>query len=171
MNRTRKVSREIDTGQQYGVEDLTVGVAMAIEPVLTNLRAKLSTISAGSKADFLSAFADIHDKWHMSEMRTGKGKFGGKQIGFLAFHHEVLTVYQGRYATSLTPGTMANPLPAYRAAIDSAVDAVSFSHAIEDWHNSVHRNVAKYGVDFSDPTKNIYMPRFWQLHKLIDTTF
>lgn len=142
-----------------------------MEPVVTKLRSRLAMISAGPRADFFAAFADVHKRWHMSEMMSGVGKFGGKPIGFLSFHHEVLEVYQNRYATSLSSGAMAHPVPAYRAALDLAADAVTFSNALEDWHNSVHRNTKKYGVDFADPTKNIYMPRFWQFHKFIDSHF
>jgi hypothetical protein len=86
-------------------------------------------------------------------------------IGFLSFHHEVLGVYQARYLPTLAPGAMAHPVPAYRPAIDNSPDVLTFSQALEDWHSSVHRNSKKYTVDFADPTKNIYMPRFWQFHK------
>jgi hypothetical protein len=147
------------------------GVHMPIEPVVTKLRTKLAAISAGSKADFLTAFGPIHQRWHMAEMMRGAGTFTGKPIGFLSFHHEVLTVYQAHYAKTLTPGTMAHPSPPYRASIDRQSSIEFFAAAIEDWHNSVHRNTRKYGPDFADPMKNIYMRRFWQFHKFINNKF
>ena len=144
---------------------------MTIEPAIIKLRAKLAVISAGSKSDFLAAFAVIHTKWHTSEMMSGQGKWNGSAYGFLSFHHEVLAVYQARFAPSLAPGTMAHTSPPFRPAIDNAPDAATFSNMLEDWHNSVHRNTTKYGANFADPAKNIYMPRFWQFHKFINIQF
>ena len=157
----RRPTRADQAVLQFGV---------AIEAVVTSLRNRLATISAGSKADFLAKFAPIHQSWHMSEM-MGTPKFNGKPIGFLSFHHEALAVYQGKYAKTLAPGAMAHTLPAYRSVIDNATDVLTFSQALEDWHNSVHRNAKKYGADFADPMKNIYMPRFWQFHKFINNKF
>ena len=144
---------------------------MTIEPVVVKLRSSLATMSAGSKAGFLAAFADVHMKWHMSEMTGGIGKLNAAPIGFLSFHHEVLSVYQARFAAGLVPGPMANTVPSFRPVIMTATKAETFSHSLEDWHNSVHRNTKKYGADFSDPVKNIRMLRFWQFHKFIDMQF
>ena len=141
---------------------------MALEPVITSLRAKLAAISTGTEKKYLDSFKTIHNKWHMDEMNTGTGTFGGAAIGFLSFHHEVLSVYVARFKPGLVPGPMGQPLPPYRPAIDNAPDARRFSSDVEGWHNLVHRNVAKYGADFADPKKNIYLPRFWQFHAFID---
>ena len=144
---------------------------MVIEPVITELRQRLQLISNGTKTKFLDKFAAIHSKWHMDEMMTGSGTFGGSAIGFLSFHHEVLAVYISRFDISLTAGPMASTSPPYRPIIDSILKSVEFSNAIEGWHNLVHRNTRKYGQNFSDPKKNIYMIRFWQFHKFIDEKF
>ena len=144
---------------------------MAIEPVITSLRTKLASISGGTERKYLDGFKSIHNKWHMAEMMTGTGTFVGKPIGFLSFHHEVLSVYVSKFKPALAPGTMAHTSPPYNPAINNATDAAQFSSSIEGWHNLVHRNVQKYGADFVDAKKNIYMPRFWQFHKFIDQTF
>jgi hypothetical protein len=144
---------------------------MAIEPVVTNLRTKLASISGGAKKHFLDGFKTIHNAWHMAEMNKGVGTFGGQPIGFLSFHHEVLSVYVAKFAPKLRPGPMAKTSPPYRQRIDGAHDAPQFSSEIEGWHNLVHRNVKKYGAAFADPKKNIYLTRFWQFHKLIDEKF
>lgn len=144
---------------------------LVIEPVVTDLRERLQLISNETKTKFLRKFATIHYKWHMDEMMTGSGTFGGSPIGFLSFHHEVLTVYISKFDTSLTAGPMANTSPPYRPVIDSILKSVEFSNALEGWHNLVHRNTRKYGRNFSDPKKNIYMERFWQFHKFINDKF
>src|SRR5713226_5604758 len=144
---------------------------MAIEQVVTKLRAKLASISGGTKKQFLDGFKTIHNAWHMAEMNKGVGTFGGQPIGFLSFHHEVVSVYVSKFAPGLAPGPMAKTSPPYRPHIDGAPDAVQFSIAIEGWHNLVHRNVKKYGTAFGDPKKNIYLPRFWQFHKFINEKF
>jgi hypothetical protein len=141
---------------------------MAIEPVVANLRAKLGAISGGTEKKYLDGFKSIHNKWHMAEMMSGTGTFGGRPIGFLSFHHEVLSVYVAKFKPSLAPGPMGHTSPPYRPLIDTAPDAPHFSSDIEGWHNMVHRNVQKYGAAFADPKKNIYLPRFWQFHKFID---
>lgn len=143
---------------------------MAIEPVVRDLRLKLQSISGTTKTNFLSQFAKIHTAWHMAEMNTGTGVFNGSPIGFLSFHHEVVTVYVPKFASGLTPGPMANPSPPYRTTIDQNTDPVMFSHALEGWHNLVHRN-KKYGANFGDPNKNIKMKIFWEFHQFIDTKF
>ncbi len=142
-----------------------------MEQVVSALRAKLATISAGTKDDFLAGFGPIHRRWHMAEMDSGVGTYRGKPIGFLSFHHEVLAVYRDRLAPRLTAGRMAHPAPPYRPSIDTQPDILSFSPALEDWHNGVHRNTAKYGADFADPMKNIHLTRFWQFHAFIDARF
>ncbi len=38
---------------------------------------------------------------------------------------------------------------------------------IEDWHDSVHHNAKKYGVNFGNPEKNMYMKKFWQFAKFV----
>ena len=141
---------------------------MAIEIVITNLRAKLASISGGTEKQFLDGFKTIHNTWHMAEMNTGVGKFGGKAIGFLSFHHEVVDVYVAKFKPGLAPGPMAHTSPPYKTSIDQAPDAAHFSTEIEGWHNHVHRNIQKYGAAFADPRKNIYMLRFWQFHKFIN---
>ncbi|MBI3416220.1 MAG: hypothetical protein HY043_13070 [Verrucomicrobia bacterium] len=144
---------------------------MATEPVITNLRTKLATISAGTEQQFLDSFKTIHNTWHMAEMMSGAGTFGGKPIGFLSFHHEVISVYIAKFKPGLAPGPMAKTSPPYKKVTDLAPDAQQFSNTIEGWHGRVHNNAAKYGPDFADPKKNIYMPRFWQFHKFIDNKF
>jgi hypothetical protein len=144
---------------------------LVIEPVVDNLRQELQLITNGTKTKFLGRFATIHSKWHMDEMMTGSGTFRGSTNGFLSFHHEVLTVYISKFDTTLTAGPMANTSPPYRPVIDSISKSVQFSNALEGWHNLVHRNTRKYGRNFSDPKKNIYMKRFWQFHKFIDDKF
>ncbi len=144
---------------------------MAIEPVITKLRAKLGSISGGTKKHFLDSFKTIHNSWHMAEMNKGVGTFGGEAIGFLSFHHEVVSVYVAKFAPGLVPGPMAKTSPPYRLRIDGANDAAQFSSEIEGWHNLVHRNTKKYGGAFADPKKNIYLLRFWQFHKFIDEKF
>lgn len=144
---------------------------MAIEPVLSDLRKELEKISASTKANFLKKFAKIHNEWHMAEMNTGTGTFHGSPIGFLSFHHEVVAVYTTKYKADLSPGPMAKTSPPYKHKIDNALEATSFSSEIEGWHNLVHRNIKKYGANFANPTKNIYMDRFWQFHKFIDGRF
>ncbi len=135
---------------------------MVIEPVVVDLRKTLDTMSSGAKKKFLDAFGKVHMRWHMT--RT----FKGSPIGFLSFHHEVVTVYVNKYAPQLAPGPMANPNPPYPAWIDSLTETVQFSNSLEGWHNTVHRTI---GGAFADPTKNIYMKRFWQFHKFIDEKF
>ena len=83
----------------------------------------------------------------------------------------MLSVYVAKFKPGLSPGPMAHTSPPYRPVIGTAPDAPHFSSDIEGWHNMVHRNTAKYGVDFADPKKNIYMPRFWQFHTFIDRKF
>ena len=144
---------------------------MAIEPVISALRTKLASISGGTQKKYLDGFKSIHNKWHMAEMMTGTGTFSGKPIGFLSFHREVLSVYVDKFKPGLVPGSMAHTSPPYRPLIDTAPDAPHFSSDIEGWHNMVHRNAKKYGADFADPKKNIYMKRFWQFHKFIDQKF
>lgn len=141
---------------------------MAIEPVITNFRQKLQTISSGTKTNFLKKFANIHNKWHMDEMMNGIGTFNGAPIGFLSFHHEVVTVYIPKYDPNITP--MANPSPPYKQSIDNITNPVMFSQSLEGWHNLVHRNPI-YGANFGKPKKNIYMKIFWQFHKFIDNKF
>lgn len=143
---------------------------MAIEPVVSNLRNELNTI-ATTKTNFLKKFAKIHKDWHMSEMNTGTGLFKGSPIGFLSFHHEVLAVYESKFKPGLSPGPMAKTSPPYDTSIDNVHDAAHFSSDLEGWHNLVHRNTTKYGVNFSNPTKNIYMAKFWEFHKFIDGKF
>ena len=141
---------------------------MPTETVIKNLRAKLATISAGTEANFLNSFKTIHSTWHMAEMMSGAGTFGGKPVGFLSFHREVISVYIAKFKPGLAPGPMAHASPPYRAVIDNAPDVFQFSNAIEGWHGRVHNNAKKYGPDFAAPKKNIFMPRFWQFHKFID---
>jgi len=141
---------------------------LPIEPVITSFRQKLQDISGGTKANFLKKFGTIHAKWHMAEMMSGGGTFNGSRIGFLSFHHEVVTVYVARFDPSITPLT--NPAPSYRQTIDKNTDPLMFSHALEGWHNLVHRN-PKYGPNFGNPRKNIKMKIFWQFHKFIDGNF
>jgi hypothetical protein len=141
-----------------------------MEAVITDLRATLAAASAGTKKQFLVSFAPIHKKWHMSEMMGPHGTFKGAAIGFLSFHHEVISVYRTKYAPSLAPGAMLHAAPPYPALVDGITDPSQFSIAIEGWHNGVHRN-KKYGANFADPVKNIYMARFWELHEFIDEKF
>jgi hypothetical protein len=138
-----------------------------MEAVITDLRAALAMMSAGTKKHFLTGFAPIHKKWHMTEMSGPHGTFNRSPIGFLSFHREVIGVYRARYVPSLASASMAHAAPPYRTLIDNITDPAQFSVAIEGWHNGVHRN-KKYGVNFADPTKNIYMARFWELHEFID---
>src|SRR5438105_223019 len=45
---------------------------LAIEPVLTDLRQRLQSISKDNKKKkFLDSFTGIHTKWHMVEMNSG----------------------------------------------------------------------------------------------------
>ncbi len=53
--------------------------------------------------------------------------------------------------------------------IDGLNNPESFSNAIEDWHNSLHRDHPD--PKFTDPKKNIYMPDFWKLHQFINNRF
>jgi hypothetical protein len=143
---------------------------MTIEPVVVKLRNRLNSISTGSKNDFLKKFSVIHARWHHAEMMDGIGTFNGSTIGFLSFHHEVIRIYIGKFNQNLTAGSMAKPSPPYRKLIDSISDSLEFSHALEGWHGLVHMN-PKYGPNFGNPTKNIYMPRFWNFHKFIEDKF
>jgi hypothetical protein len=144
---------------------------MAIELVITKLRTKLASISEDTEKQYLDAFKSIHNTWHMAEMMKGVGTFGGKPIGFLSFHHEVIAVYIQKFKPKLASGPMAHTSPPYKAKINSAPNSAQFSSEIEGWHNLVHRNVQKYGVDFANPKKNIYMLRFWQFHNVINDKF
>ncbi len=85
---------------------------MAIEQVVTKLRAKLASISGGTKKQFLDGFKTIHNAWHMAEMNKGVGTFGGQPLGFLSFHHEVVSVYVSKFAPGLAPGTDGKDLAA-----------------------------------------------------------
>jgi hypothetical protein len=143
---------------------------MAIEPVVIKLRNKLNSISGTDRNNFLKKFSLIHKKWHHAEMMGGLGTFNGSPVGFLSFHHEVISVYMNKFDQNLTAGSMAKPSPPYRKLIDSNSDPLQFSHALEGWHGLVHMN-PKYGPNFGNPTKNIYMPRFWNFHKFIENKF
>ncbi len=143
-----------------------------MEAVVLGLRTTLVSLSSGTKKKFLDGFAPIHVKWHMAEMSpSGLGTFKGSPIGFLSFHHEVISVYRAKFAPGLTPGTMATTSPPYRPLVDSLTDPGQFSHGIEGWHGLVHLNAKKYGVAFGDPNKNIYMKRFWEFHEFIGEKF
>ncbi len=139
---------------------------MVTEPVLTNLRQELQTISAGTTQQFLDEFSPIHVEWH------NRRDFNGDNIGVLSFHHEVILAHADLLTRNGEPvqGEMRRPRPPYRGSIDVQPDAESFSNAIEDWHNSVHMNPI-YPEDFMDPAVNIYMDIFWQFHTLIDNKF
>src|SRR5438552_15281529 len=89
-----------------------------MEAVIIDLRATLASSANGTKKAFLNSFGPIHKKWHMSEMMGPHGMFKGSPIGFLSFHHEVISVYRATYARSLTPGSMAHAAPPYPALVD-----------------------------------------------------
>lgn len=139
---------------------------MAIEPVITNLRQELRLISGGTTQQFLDQLAPLHVEWHNSR------DFNGDPVGFLSFHHEVLTVYTDLLRRNGEPvqQEMRRPRPAYRRFIDTITAPADFSTAIEDWHNSVHMNPI-YPDDFMDPARNIYLDLFWQFHTLIENKF
>ena len=82
----------------------------------------------------------------------------------------MVTVYTAKFGPGLTVGAMAKPSPPYRTTVDANTDPLMFSHALEGWHNLVHRN-SKYGVNFANPRKNIHMDRFWNFHKFIEDKF
>jgi len=166
---------------------------MAIELVITELRNYLQSISRGSIINFESAFASKHMKWHVAENRSGIGTFNDHPIGFLSFHHEVVSA-RNRLCEKLgatpnpiwrgennPPGTPAGPYPAYpgtwikrRFGNEPPLSALSdphiFSQYFETWHNEVHSN-EMYPEQFGDPQTNVHMPLFWSWHALIEETF
>jgi len=121
---------------------------------------KLTQMSKGTEKSFLKDLENIHDDWH----RRGRS-FEGDPIGFLSFHREII----GHYKKVLRKEGKKLPKPfgksqlmhPYHDWIDGLNNPESFSNAIEDWHNSLHRDHPD--PKFMDPKKNIYMPDFWKL--------
>ncbi len=107
----------------------------------------------------------------MTSTAEGTG-LNGDLIGFLSFHREIIAYYrrvarrEGRRQRPFTKRELMHP---FHAWIDGLGVAESFSEAIEDWHNFLHRDHSD--PDFMDPKKNIYMPDFWRLHQFINNRF
>jgi hypothetical protein len=152
---------------------------MAIEPILTNFRQELQTISGGSTRQFEEAFAPIHGEWHDSndDPNVGRGTFQGDFIGFLSFHHEVVLAHQAMRTKNgeTVEGEITTTNPPYgefddgtSIDIDALTDPQSFSDTIQNWHNGVHHHGT---MEFMDPRRNIFMPLFWQFHTFIENKF
>lgn len=130
---------------------------------------KLKEISTGTKGSFLGELEDIHDNWHRNR------DFEGSFIGFLSFHREIIFYYRRvlrkhgqKLPRAFTLGQL-SAMHAYESWIDGLDNERIFSQAIENWHNSVHRN--HHDPDFMDPKKNIYLTDFWKLHLFLNNRF
>lgn len=130
---------------------------------------RLKDMSTGNKSSFLGELEEIHDDWHMN------GEFEDTRIGFLSFHREIIFYYrrvlrkQGqRLPRAFTLAQLSRMHP-YDRWIDDLDNERIFSQAIENWHNSVHRN--HHDPDFMDPRKNIYLNDFWKLHLFLNNKF
>lgn len=130
---------------------------------------KLKDLSTGNKSSFLGELEDIHDNWHTNR------DFDGSTIGFLSFHREIIFYYRRvlrrqrqKLPRAFTLAQLSVMHP-YESWIDELDNERIFSQAIENWHNSVHRN--HHNPDFMDPKKNIYLTDFWKLHLFLNNRF
>lgn len=129
----------------------------------------LRQMSTGNKNSFLSELEDIHDNWHSN------GEFDGSLIGFLSFHREIIHYYrivirkQGQRLPRAFTLRQLSTMHPYERWIDDLDNPRIFSQAIENWHNSLHRN--HHDPDFMDPRKNIYQADFWKLHLFLNNKF
>jgi hypothetical protein len=165
---------------------------LATERVIVELRAFLRSISNASVIHFESGFANVHMAWHRSRM------YNGKPIGFLSFHHEVVTArnalirkqggtpplpWRGKNNPPGDPPLPAGPLPRYPGTwiqtrlrdrnplpLNNISDPQKFTRYIETWHDEVHSNPV-YPGQFGNPSVNIHMRLFWNWHALIEQLF
>lgn len=130
---------------------------------------KLKEMSTGNKSTFLGELEGIHDNWHSNR------NFEGFPVGFLSFHREIIFYYrrvlrkQGQKLPRAYTLAQLSVLHPYERWIDELDNERIFSQAIENWHNSVHRN--HHDPDFMDPKKNIYLNDFWKLHLFLNNRF
>jgi hypothetical protein len=123
---------------------------------------------------YLEGLSPIHDAWHTQGART---------YGFLLFHHRVVRYFNAIVASTVDPPITAfddaglgrmnvQPFHFDLAGSDTLADLVTFSTAIENWHNAAHRGIEMAtGVPMMDPRQNIFFRPFWQLHFFIDDLF
>jgi hypothetical protein len=126
----------------------------------------LDDMSNDHPLNFLSRLAPVHRRWHGIS-------FALRPVGFLTFHREVIGAFRSSLDSvgsgGLFPMAWDDPSYPYDANLDAIDDLRQFSNAIEGWHNIIHMQFPVAG--FADPERNIYMRRFWSLHRLIDDKF
>ncbi len=112
---------------------------MAHSPMRDRLVA-IASSNAGDPGGFLEDLSDLHDDWHREFVRS---------YGFLLFHTRVV-----RYFNTIVNAQLQPPVAAYTANdlqgmgiapfggnlanVDTLAELVSFSNAIESWHNTAH---------------------------------
>ena len=116
---------------------------------------------------FLETFAPTHETWHTFPA-------GNRHVGFLTFHKEIIAAFTESLSRvgwqhRLPPPWNQPPPFAYDPTLDAIDDLVSFSRAIEAWHNQIHHAWPEPG--FMDARSNIRLMSFWSLHLLIDRKF
>ncbi len=146
---------------------------MAHSPMRDRLVA-IASSNAGDPGGFLEDLSDLHDDWHREFVRS---------YGFLLFHTRVV-----RYFNTIVNAPLQPPVAAYTANdlqgmgiapfggnlanVDTLAELVSFSNAIESWHNTAHGRLATAtGTPMGDPRQNIFFRPFWRLHLYIDGFF
>jgi hypothetical protein len=140
-------------------------------------RDRLTTLAAATSQDpagFLEGLSDIHDDWHT---------IADRGYGFLLFHNRVVRYFKAIVGPAVQPPIQAFTdqdfqdmgLQAFQADlsnVDTLGELVTFSTAIESWHNTAHMGIGTAtGTPMMDPRQNIFFRPFWQLHFYIDDLF
>lgn len=161
------------TGKSYpnlqdpGWDDLKGPVAgkkgkPGIDPIVEELRRALAPIRTFK--DFKEIFDPIHIEWHNT------GKFCGKFIGFLSFHHEALACYQRLQSTTGEPALRPEPL---HDRFRPQVEKLSGLRAPRDLSRAINgvSGIHELAHTEGQPVFDILSPDFWVIHRFIDDVF
>jgi hypothetical protein len=134
----------------------------------------LAAATAQDPAGFLDGLSPIHDDWHTQAARG---------YGFLLFHNRVVRSFKAIVLPAVQPvieaftdqqfqDMGAQPFQADPSGIDTLGELVTFSTALESWHNTAHMDIGTATrTPMMDPRQNIFFRPFWQLHFYIDDLF
>jgi hypothetical protein len=128
---------------------------------------------------YLRLLSPLHYRWHTQRVR---------RVGFLLFHWHVIEHFKALRLDremKIETDTEADFKPggrfkgAHWAAMMKGVpdstslpDLVSYSRAIEGWHNEAHMVIGEVtGLDMMDAKANVFFPEFWGLHFFINNHF
>jgi hypothetical protein len=146
---------------------------MSHEPFRDQLVA-LAATTAQDPTGFLDGLSPIHDDWHTTSPRG---------YGFLLFHARVVRSFKTIVLPNINPPIQAFTEQDFRdmratpfkydvASVNTLAELVTFSTALESWHNGAHAGIeTATGAPMMDPRQNIFFRAFWRLHFFIDDLF